>query len=300
MSQWCGAVLLTSHVSHIDESCLTYAWVMSHTCMSHISHMYESFLTCMGRVIHAWVMSHTCMSHVSHMLYSRRAMPHTWMSHVTCIIEVASRAVQRSHIHIDTSYFLYFWTHTYLFSCFIFVCTFISVCRNFLHSHICISHLFPYTSKIHIEIWNVNVYMTGVASRAVDGGVPLRIAFLTWESLHTIAVGGVAPHVTELAAGMYEHIHICIFIYIFVYSYTFLYIFVYSYIFIYIAYNCRRRCGTACHRISRGYLHAYTHLYIHIHICIFMYILKHICVFIHIHVRCTRLSSEVWHRLSQN
>ena len=30
----------------------------------------------------------------------------------------------------------------------------------------------------------------------------MRIALLTWESLHTIAVGGVAPHVTELAAGV--------------------------------------------------------------------------------------------------
>ena len=33
-------------------------------------------------------------------------------------------------------------------------------------------------------------------------GAPMRIALLTWESLHTIAVGGVAPHVTELAAGV--------------------------------------------------------------------------------------------------
>ena len=30
-----------------------------------------------------------------------------------------------------------------------------------------------------------------VSSRALDGGVPLRIALLTWESLHTIAVGCV-------------------------------------------------------------------------------------------------------------
>jgi len=46
-----------------------------------------------------------------------------------------------------------------------------------------------------------------VSSRALDGGVPLRIAFLTWESLHTIAVGGVAPHVTELAAGLERRGH---------------------------------------------------------------------------------------------
>jgi 1,4-alpha-glucan branching enzyme/glycosyltransferase involved in cell wall biosynthesis len=31
---------------------------------------------------------------------------------------------------------------------------------------------------------------------------PLKIAFLAWETLHTIAVGGVAPHVTELGAAL--------------------------------------------------------------------------------------------------
>eukprot|EP01054_Gregarina_sp_Poly1_P011337 Gregarina_sp_Poly_1__11336@NODE_951_length_5575_cov_353_323348_g675_i0_p1_GENE_NODE_951_length_5575_cov_353_323348_g675_i0NODE_951_length_5575_cov_353_323348_g675_i0_p1_ORF_typecomplete_len1476_score198_93Glycos_transf_1/PF00534_20/2_4e03Glycos_transf_1/PF00534_20/3_4e42Glyco_trans_1_4/PF13692_6/3_1e29Glyco_transf_4/PF13439_6/3_3e26Glyco_transf_4/PF13439_6/5_9e03Glyco_transf_4/PF13439_6/6_7e03Alphaamylase/PF00128_24/5e23Glyco_trans_4_4/PF13579_6/3_6e03Glyco_trans_4_4/PF13579_6/2e18Glycogen_syn/P len=31
---------------------------------------------------------------------------------------------------------------------------------------------------------------------------PMKIAFLAWETLHTIAVGGIAPHVTELAAAL--------------------------------------------------------------------------------------------------
>ena len=30
----------------------------------------------------------------------------------------------------------------------------------------------------------------------------MRIALLSWESLHSIAVGGVAAHVTELAAAL--------------------------------------------------------------------------------------------------
>eukprot|EP00923_Selenidium_pygospionis_P054163 GHVN01094347.1.p1 GENE.GHVN01094347.1~~GHVN01094347.1.p1 ORF type:complete len:1269 (-),score=245.04 GHVN01094347.1:175-3981(-) len=34
------------------------------------------------------------------------------------------------------------------------------------------------------------------------GRRPLKIAMFAWESLHTHSVGGVAPHVTELAAGM--------------------------------------------------------------------------------------------------
>eukprot|EP00916_Digyalum_oweni_P023069 GHVL01038353.1.p1 GENE.GHVL01038353.1~~GHVL01038353.1.p1 ORF type:complete len:1325 (+),score=240.19 GHVL01038353.1:30-3977(+) len=36
----------------------------------------------------------------------------------------------------------------------------------------------------------------------IKGKRPLKIAFFSWESLHTFAVGGVAPHVTELAAGL--------------------------------------------------------------------------------------------------
>lgn len=34
-----------------------------------------------------------------------------------------------------------------------------------------------------------------------------KIAMLSWESLHTIAVGGVAPHLTELAAGLERRGH---------------------------------------------------------------------------------------------
>ena len=36
---------------------------------------------------------------------------------------------------------------------------------------------------------------------------PMRIAILSWESLHSIAVGGVANHVTELAAGLERRGH---------------------------------------------------------------------------------------------
>ena len=33
---------------------------------------------------------------------------------------------------------------------------------------------------------------------------PLKIAMLSWETLHTIAAGGVAPHVTELAGALHK------------------------------------------------------------------------------------------------
>jgi len=42
---------------------------------------------------------------------------------------------------------------------------------------------------------------------AADGERALRIALLSWESLHTVAVGGVAQHVTELAAGLERRGH---------------------------------------------------------------------------------------------
>ena len=35
----------------------------------------------------------------------------------------------------------------------------------------------------------------------------MRIAFFAWESLHSVAVGGIAPHVTELAAGLERRGH---------------------------------------------------------------------------------------------
>ena len=59
----------------MNESCHTYAWVMSHTWMSHVTHMHES--------CHAYEcdVSHTWMSHVTHI----NATCHTYkwvMSHI--------------------------------------------------------------------------------------------------------------------------------------------------------------------------------------------------------------------------
>jgi len=56
--------LCMSHVSHMNESCHTYEWVMSHIWMSHVSHS----------IPHIW------MRHASHMNESRHT--HTWMSRV--------------------------------------------------------------------------------------------------------------------------------------------------------------------------------------------------------------------------
>ena len=59
-----------SHVTHMNESCHTYEWVMSHIWMSHVTHMTESCLThtqVSARFIR-WVMCNTRMSHVPHVV----------------------------------------------------------------------------------------------------------------------------------------------------------------------------------------------------------------------------------------
>ena len=61
-----------SHVTHMNESCHTYEWVMSHIWMSHVTHTNESCHT------YDWVMSHI------------------WIIHATC-----------SHTHLDAHYYYY-------------------------------------------------------------------------------------------------------------------------------------------------------------------------------------------------
>lgn len=41
------------------------------------------------------------------------------------------------------------------------------------------------------------------SEECVLGRRPLKVAMLSWETLHTIAAGGIAPHVTELAAALH-------------------------------------------------------------------------------------------------
>jgi len=49
-----------SHGTHINESCHTYQWVVSHTSTSHVAHINEACH------IYQRVMSHISMSHVTH------------------------------------------------------------------------------------------------------------------------------------------------------------------------------------------------------------------------------------------
>jgi len=100
-----------SHITHVNESCHTCSWVMSHKSrhsalcceedannhqkLSHVAHSNESCRTC------EWAMSHVATSHTAHVnesYHTRQwAMSHTWMhswvmshmlmSHVTHVNE---------------------------------------------------------------------------------------------------------------------------------------------------------------------------------------------------------------------
>ena len=106
--------LWMSHVTHMNESCHTYQWVMSQLWMSHVTHTNESCHT------YRWVMSQLWMSHVTHTNESchtyRWVMSQIWMSHVThtsCHTHehVLSHPTLTEHVKRDI--------HMFLLTCFI-------------------------------------------------------------------------------------------------------------------------------------------------------------------------------------
>ena len=85
-----------SHVTHVNKSCNTYKWVVSHIWISHVTHMYglcheQSRKKVLLFSTVEWFMSHNglatskiCMSHVARNDQKRRAaVLDGWMSHVT-------------------------------------------------------------------------------------------------------------------------------------------------------------------------------------------------------------------------
>jgi len=70
-----------SHVTHINESCHTYQWVMSHISMSHVTHINESCHT------YEWVMNMPLFN----LLIPRRVKTHSnhftlyWYTRVSCM-----------------------------------------------------------------------------------------------------------------------------------------------------------------------------------------------------------------------
>jgi len=92
-----------SRVTHMNESCHTYEWVVSHMWMSRVTHMNESCHTC------EWVVSHMWMSRVTQMneLWHRYewVMSLQWMSHVTPMNESChSYEWVMSHVWMSHTY----------------------------------------------------------------------------------------------------------------------------------------------------------------------------------------------------
>jgi len=107
-----------SHVTHPNESCPTYSWVISHVFMNHVTNIHKSHGT-----YGWWAMSHILMSHVPHI---RESCPtYLWvtslifMSHTWCIVNAGCSQVIRegiSHVtRIHGSWCAYWWAMSHIF-----------------------------------------------------------------------------------------------------------------------------------------------------------------------------------------
>ena len=162
-----------SHVTHVDESCHTCEWVMSHMWMSHVTHDNESCHTCewvmslthVDESCHtcAWVMSHMTMSHVTHVNESCHTcewvMSQMWMSHVTHVNEsfhtwqwVMSHMTMSHVTHVNESCHTCGWVMSHMWMSHV---THVNESRHTcasVTSHMCMSHVM---SQIP-ELWSTD------------------------------------------------------------------------------------------------------------------------------------------------
>jgi len=85
--EWFVSHIWINRVTHMNDSCHTYELVMSHIWMSLVTHMNESCHTYESVMSHIWMIHGTPrMSYVTHKNEScytcERAMSHIWMSHM--------------------------------------------------------------------------------------------------------------------------------------------------------------------------------------------------------------------------
>ena len=139
-----------SHVTHINEPCHTYEWVMSHIWMSHVTHMNEPCHT------YEWVMSHMRMSHVTYMNESCHTyewvMSHICMSRATYQVSLQTKRLMRgswtwcpSNCKRFSSSFM---SHPWLIHSFSFV-THLSVLRDSNCKRFSTSFMMTYSWLIH-------------------------------------------------------------------------------------------------------------------------------------------------------
>jgi len=113
-----------THVTHTDESCHTYEWVMSQVWIGHVTHTNESCLT------YEWVMSHVRMSHVTR---TNEMLPSAWS--VGPYLRVESDMTHDANT--DKS------CHTY----------------EWVMSHVRMSHVTHTNESCHTYEWNAAVCM---------------------------------------------------------------------------------------------------------------------------------------------
>ena len=120
------------HVTHMNESCHTYEWVMSHIWVSHVTHMNVSCHT------YEWVMSHIWMCHVTHM-----NEPYATYMHI----------FDWPHIHNFSFaiYFTYIYIHTHIF-----ICRILHLYKKF------ICHTYSYVNLPHMPHTYIHWFATHI------------------------------------------------------------------------------------------------------------------------------------------
>ena len=135
-SVWLDSFVLTqlqkhiwmSHVTHTNESCHTYEWVMSHIWMSHVTHIDESY--------HAYKLYYIC-THIDE----------SYRTHIRTCTHICT--------HIDESHRTHIHKYTH-------ICTHI---HTYTHIHTCwwvTSHTYTWLSTISVVISRVVMKQSGI------------------------------------------------------------------------------------------------------------------------------------------
>jgi len=125
---------------HVNKSCLSYKWIMSH--------VHESCLTCMSHVLRAWVMSHVWMSNVPRINKSLHSCTCSGCQQDTVVGE-----------HVNKSCLTYKWVLSHLNESCLRVMSHIRI-SHVLHvcvmSHVRTSHVSHEWAMSHIQMSHVS------------------------------------------------------------------------------------------------------------------------------------------------
>ena len=92
-----------SHVTHMNESCHTYEWVMSHMSLSHSTHAYEACHIFESVIAHIWMSHGKLMNESCHTCHW--VIAHTHMRHATYLNKSCRRCSEVLHVtHINVTH----------------------------------------------------------------------------------------------------------------------------------------------------------------------------------------------------